>query len=38
MPATAEVNINDDHKLENEADMMGAKALQKKSDSNKRNK
>ena len=38
LPATVEIDINNDHKLENEADMMGAKALQKKSDSNKRNR
>lgn len=38
LPATVEVNINNDHKLGNEADLMGAKALQRKSDPNKRNK
>lgn len=38
LPATVEVNINDDHKLENEADLMGVKALQIKSHPNKRNK
>ncbi|MFP3591387.1 DUF4157 domain-containing protein [Chryseobacterium sp. SIMBA_038] len=34
-PSEIEVNINDGQKLENEANIMGTKALQMKSDTNK---
>jgi hypothetical protein len=36
LPAKVDVDINDDHKLENEANTMGAKALQMKSERNKK--
>lgn len=38
LSAKVAININDDQKLENEADMIGTKALQMKSNSNKGSK